>query len=129
MNLYEFTESHYSKLKEGIKLYNEEKYWECHEELEDHWMEDSSDPVRYVYWAIIQVATSLYHFRDNNLNGTIGMLKKAQEKFQFIEEKKIENELLIKKLDWLIFKELVFKISNDKDSEKILQLYKFKFKL
>ena len=45
------------------------KYWECHEELEHHWLEDAGDNARLIYWAVIQVAAAMYHFRDDNLKG------------------------------------------------------------
>ena len=37
----QFTPEHFEKMKKGVQLFNEQKYWECHEELEHHWLEDA----------------------------------------------------------------------------------------
>lgn len=118
---------HLAKIKEGIECFNKEEFWECHEVLEDIWMEDASDQARYVYWAIIQVATSLYHVREKNLVGAHGMLIKSKEKFQICENKKIETDLCESYLSWSSLKKLVFNINEDQDLESFDQLYKFKF--
>ena len=69
----QFSESHLLKIRKGVEFYNVRKYWECHEELEDHWLEDRGDNARYVYWVIIQAATALFHYEDGNLAGATGM--------------------------------------------------------
>ena len=74
-----FTSEHLEKMQTGLQLFNEKKYWECHEEFEDLWLEDRGDPVRNVYWAIIQVAASLFHVRNGKIQGARGLLKKAKE--------------------------------------------------
>ena len=78
---YLFNESEIPVIKEGIRLFNDEMYWECHEELEHHWIELNPNPVRYVYWAVLQVAVCLYHVREENILGAQGLLKKAKEKW------------------------------------------------
>jgi len=116
-------------MKDGIDLFNEQKYWECHEALEDIWIEDKNDPVRNVYWAVIQVAACLIHFRDKNIIGARGLLKKSKEKFKRCETLFIENDLLFNKLEWIQLKELVFNIDEESDPlEKYTNLYNFKFK-
>ena len=35
----QFLVEHLQKIQYGIELFNEQKYWECHEELEDLWLE------------------------------------------------------------------------------------------
>ena len=82
----QFTEEHLENTKEGVLLFNEQKYWECHEVLEDHWLESRGDNARYVYWAIIQVAAAMIHYRDENLSGARGLIAKAKEKFQKIDK-------------------------------------------
>lgn len=69
-----------NSLKQALHLYNQEKYFECHEVLEDLWMESANSPLRDVFWIILQVAVSLYHLRNNNLAGAKSMLLKAESK-------------------------------------------------
>lgn len=124
----QFNVEHLEKMKHGIKLFNQQKYWECHEYLEDHWFEDMGDNARYVYWAVIQVACSMIHYRDGNLAGAFGMLKKARDKFTQCESKKVETELLYKVLSWEKLKKLVFSIPDDAPLEAYKVLYAFRFK-
>lgn len=124
-----FELEHLNKMREGIELYNQQMYWECHESFEDLWMEDRNDPVRNVYWAIIQVAAACIHYRDSNLIGARGMITKAKEKFKRCREQKIVSELLLKKLDWLELEDLVEEI-NGQTTElgDFVSLYDFRFK-
>ena len=125
-----FSEEHLKKMDEGIKLFNEQKYWECHEALEDVWMEDRQDPTRNVYWAVIQVAAACIHYRDENLIGAQGMMRKAKEKFRRCHELRILTELNYKFLDWEEFEKISFKIPDGDLSklEDFLDIYNFRFK-
>lgn len=123
----QFGPEHLEAIKEGIELFNDKKYWECHEVLEDLWLDHVGDNARYIYWAIIQVAASMFHFREGNIIGAWGMLFKAQKKIRKCEEIHVETELLYKYLDWKEFKELVFFISKKTPLEGYKKLYDFKF--
>lgn len=114
-------------MKDGIEQFNSQKYWECHEELEEIWIEDSSDDVRNVYWAIIQVAASLIHYRDGRITGSTGLINKAKEKFMRCENMNIETPLLYEFLNWKELKELVFKIPREPTLEDFKDLFKFRF--
>ena len=122
-----FEVSHLKKMKKGITLYNEGKYWECHEELEDHWLEDMGDDARYVYWAVIQVATSLLHQDDGNLAGAIGMLNKAKDKLLKCEKYAIESDIMNKFLIWKKFKKLVREVPENPELRDFEKLKAFKF--
>jgi hypothetical protein len=113
----------------GIELFNQQKYWECHEVLEDLWAQDAHDPVRYIYWAVIQVAAVCIHYRDKNLIGAQGMLSKAKEKFKRSRELNILNEFALNELDWDTLEAVVMRIPEKKDShlEDFSQLYHFRF--
>ena len=124
----QFTPKHLTKVREGIELYNKEFFLECHEALEDAWLEDVNDSARLIYWAIIQVATSLHHVRDENTNGARGMLSKAKEKIQKAEDSNVETDVLFNNLSWQKFKQLVRAVPDDSKSLKDYdQLYQFKF--
>ena len=123
-----FKKEHLKDISEGIKLYNQGKFWECHEELEDPWMEDAHDNVRYIYWAIIQIATALYHMEGENLIGATGMWKKAKHKLDKCEEYGVETPFLYQHLDWDHFKKLVRAIPDNPQLKDFNELHTFKFK-
>jgi hypothetical protein len=125
-----FELDHLKKMEEGLSLFNEQKYWECHEALEDLWMEDRQDPIRNIYWAVIQVAAACIHFRDSNLIGAQSMITKAKEKFKRCHEMNLLSPLAIDKLNWNEFEGIVFKIPEGTQSklEDFEEIYHFRFK-
>lgn len=123
-----FNKEHLEEISQGIELYNQGKFWECHEELEDHWLERAHDPVRYVHWAIIQAATALYHMQGENLIGANGMWKKAKHKLQKCEELGVETPFLLDNLSWQDFKKRVREIPDNPTLEDFQNLLVFKFK-
>lgn len=125
-----FELEHLKKMEEGILLFNEQKYWECHEALEDVWMEDRQDPVRNVYWAVIQVAAACIHYRDANLIGAQGMITKSKEKFRRCREMNLLSELTFKSLDWKDFERIVMNIPEGTQAklEDFKEIFDFRFK-
>lgn len=51
-----------------FELFNERDFYECHEVLEDLWMETVEDSRAY-YQGLIQTATAFYHLENGNLAG------------------------------------------------------------
>lgn len=125
----QFTTEHYDKLIEGLRLYNTNNFWLCHEFVEDLWMDYIGDDARYVFWVIIQVATCLYHLEDQNMNGAAGMINKAKRKIEIIEKRHVESYILDEKLDWQKFKALVVSIPKEPSFSDFDKLKNFKFKL
>ena len=123
----QFTHEHWQKISPGIALFNQQKYWECHEVLEDLWKEDTQDNARLVYWAVIQVAASLIHYRQDKLIGAAGMIKKAKEKFQKAEKLNVETQILYDKLSWKKLKDLVFAIPDEPQLSDFKTLFDFRF--
>ncbi len=125
----QFTPEHMVKIQEGIELFNEQKYWECHESLEDLWMEDRNDSARNVYWAIIQVAAACIHYRDGKIIGAQGMINKAKEKFRRCREQHVLTDIVLTYLDWEELEKLTLSI---KDKDAVLtdfeELFNFRFK-
>jgi hypothetical protein len=124
-----FGPEHLKKVKAGIETFNNQQYWECHEELEEIWLEDRNDPARNVYWAIIQVAASMYHVREKNIQGAQGLINKAKEKFKRCRDQNINTELVFRFLDWEELEALTFEVK-DEDSKlsDYEKLYNFRFK-
>ena len=125
-----FDQEHLEKIEEGVRLFNEQKYWECHEVLEDLWMEDRNDPVRYVYWAVIQVAAVCIHYRDQNIAGARGMIYKAKEKFRKCRELHVLSDLVFKHLDWEELERLAHEVPEGEKAQlgDFKDLFEFRFK-
>ncbi|MEH0861830.1 MULTISPECIES: DUF309 domain-containing protein [Halobacteriovorax] len=125
----QFTPEHLELIQEGLELYNTGHYWMCHEVIEDLWMDAMGDNARYVYWVVIQLATSLYHHEDDNLNGASGMVNKAKGKIDFIEKNHVESDIMDKYLDWQRLKRIVKKIPHSPKLSDFKELKSFKFPL
>ncbi len=125
----QFDQSHLSIMEEGILCFNAQKYWECHEDLEHHWLEEPG-PLRNVYWAVIQVAAAMIHYRESNLTGARGLIFKAKQKFDRCEQYNIESDLLRSELSWDELKKMVRAVPGSEDSklEDFAKLYDFRFK-
>ncbi len=125
----QFSPEHLAKMEEGVRLFNEQMYWECHESLEDVWMEDRQDQARNVCWAVIQVAAACIHYRDGKIIGAQGMISKAKEKFRRCHDLHILTPLALQYLDWKELEELVMKIPDKVAKlEDFDDLYNFRFK-
>jgi predicted metal-dependent hydrolase len=122
----QFDQSHLEIISEGIHLFNAQKYWECHEVLEHHWLEDRG-PIRNIYWAVIQVAASMIHYREGNLIGARGLIYKAKNKFDQCEKFKIESDLLNDKLSWDQFKRLTRDVPDEPELSDFKELFDFRF--
>lgn len=117
-------------MEEGIALFNEQKYWECHESLEDLWMEDRNDNARNIYWAIIQVAAACIHYRDGKLIGAQGMIGKARQKFERCHHLNVLTDIVYTYLDWEELEAIVSKIPDSSNSTlaDFSELFDFRFK-
>jgi len=60
-------------LLEGVRLFNERDFFECHEVLEDAWREETG-PLRDLYQGLIKAAVAFYHAERGNLNGAIKVM-------------------------------------------------------
>jgi predicted metal-dependent hydrolase len=56
------------RYRKFFDLFNERDFYECHEVLEDLWME-VSDESRPYYQGLIQTATAFYHLENGNFSG------------------------------------------------------------
>lgn len=67
-------ESPPGQLLQGIREFNNQEWFECHETVEDLWIGESGE-VRDFYQGIIQVAVALHHWRNGNFGGAVSLLK------------------------------------------------------
>lgn len=66
-------------LRQGIQMYNQGEYYECHEVLEDAWRAESDD-IRYLYQGILQIGVAFHHLGNRNWRGAVGLLTGGIEK-------------------------------------------------
>ena len=63
---------------EGLRLFNEGKYFEAHEALEIAWLEEQGK-VRELYRGILQIAVVYLHATRRNYNGVIKVYGRSQK--------------------------------------------------
>ncbi len=66
-------------LAKAIELWNEQRFFEAHEVLEDVW-QAAPDEDRLFWQGIIQVAVGCVHHQRGNVHGTAALLRKAADK-------------------------------------------------
>ena len=60
----------------GLALFNEQRFFEAHEVLEDVWRESSGE-ARLFLQGVVQAAVGLHHLSQRNLVGASGVLSRA----------------------------------------------------
>ena len=66
-------------LAQGLRLFNAEEFFECHEVLELAWTPEHG-PRRLFLQALIHVAVACHHSRRGNPEGSVRQLRKALRK-------------------------------------------------
>lgn len=64
------------QLLAGIHLFNQQRWFEAHEVLEQAWLADPT-PLRLLYQGILQVGVGLHHARNRNLPGALSLLDRG----------------------------------------------------
>jgi predicted metal-dependent hydrolase len=59
-----------------IEKFNDREFYECHDLLEEIWMEDKSNKFLQ---GLLQLAVGLYHFECGNIKGARWMFKNARK--------------------------------------------------
>ena len=72
-------------LLEGIKLFNEERFWEAHEALEEIWHPSRGED-RNVIQGLILSSAAFVHYQKNEANVCISILGRALEKLGLIDD-------------------------------------------
>ncbi len=54
--------------RQGVRLFNERRFFDCHDALEESWT-DTLGPERELYQGLIQAAVALFHFGNGNFGG------------------------------------------------------------
>lgn len=67
------------RYREGLRLFNEEDFFECHEVFEELWSESKGDDKKFLQ-GMIQAAVALFHFGNENFGGAKKLCTSAHEK-------------------------------------------------
>jgi predicted metal-dependent hydrolase len=68
---------HSSGLEHGISLFNQGRYFDAHEVLEEVWRPCRGEERRFLQ-GLVQVAVALHHHSTGNLRGARSVLQRAQ---------------------------------------------------
>jgi len=66
---------------QGIRLFNEEYFFEAHEHLEDLWHVERGEP-RLFLQGLIQICAAFHHFQNGNLAGAVTLLMRGADKMR-----------------------------------------------
>ncbi len=69
------------EIKPGVELFNSEQFYECHDFIEDIWLQESSDQQPFLQ-GLIQAAVAFYHFQNGSLGAARSMLALALAKLE-----------------------------------------------
>ena len=115
------------ELEKGIVSFNKGDFWQCHEDLEDWWIEHQFEPRVNFVWAIIQVATAIFHAQRNNIKGAQSQLAKAKKKISKVHSFRIADAQTEKLFHWSDFCEKVESLGENASISDIMNLSRFKF--
>jgi hypothetical protein len=68
----------------GIEEFNNGEFYECHEYLEEAWMQEPRR-VRFLYQGILQVGVGFYHQQNGNWRGATGLLRNGTVRLKEFE--------------------------------------------
>ena len=68
----------------GIEEFNGGEFYECHEYLEEAWMQEPRR-VRFLYQGILQVGVGFYHLQNGNWRGATGLLRNGTQRLREFE--------------------------------------------
>ena len=68
----------------GIEEFNEGEFYECHEYLEEAWMQEPRR-VRFLYQGILQVGVGFYHLKNGNWRGATGLIRNGTTRLKEFE--------------------------------------------
>lgn len=63
----------------GIACFNERRFFECHEVLEEIWLSETPEEKPF-YQGLIQVAAGFHHYQNGNLTGAGSLTRQGLEK-------------------------------------------------
>jgi uncharacterized protein len=74
------------QLLQGIREFNRQEWFECHETVEDLWIGEAGE-ARDFYQGLIQIAVALHHWRNRNFGGAVSLLKGGVELLSHVADR------------------------------------------
>lgn len=71
----------FDALREGIRLFNEEYFFEAHDVWETLWRDEHGE-ARLFLQGLIQVAAGFHHVKNGNVRGALALFEKALTKLR-----------------------------------------------
>ena len=68
-----------SQFEKGIDLFNQREFYECHDTIEEVWLQESSDRQPFLQ-GLIQAAVAFHHYQHGKWGAARSMLQLALEK-------------------------------------------------
>ncbi|CAN5326355.1 hypothetical protein BH24ACT19_BH24ACT19_21350 [soil metagenome] len=89
----------------GIEEFNRGEFYECHEYLEEAWMQEPKR-VRFLYQGILQVGVGFYHLGRGNWRGATGLLRNGTVRLREFEPATlgIDVSRLVRECEWCLEK-------------------------
>jgi len=69
------------KFREGVRLFNERKFFECHDLFEEIWMNEDGSEGEF-FRGLIHLAVGSYHVNNRNYRGAKSQLIKGVQKLE-----------------------------------------------
>ncbi len=69
------------RIRDGLRLFNEEFFFEAHEVLEDVWHKEHGEP-RLFLQGLIQLCAGFHHFQNGNYAGAAALLRRGADKMR-----------------------------------------------
>jgi uncharacterized protein len=89
-------------LLEGVQLFNEERFWECHEALEQAW-HPSKGVERDAIQSIILTAAAFVHYQKGEEETCLSILRRARDKMTSAKDhEKIDFKQLQQNIDGIL---------------------------
>ncbi len=78
------TDQYPEKYLHGLRLFNDEEFFDCHDVLEELWSEVIGEDKKF-YQGLIQASVALFHFGNENYGGARKLYGAAREKLEKYE--------------------------------------------
>lgn len=92
-------------ISEGVKLFNDWRFFEAHDYFEDIWI-DYRGEARMFFQGLIQISVGCFHLINNNFRGSYNQFSKGRTKLQNYSPVyfQVDVEQLIKEIEPFIEK-------------------------
>jgi predicted metal-dependent hydrolase len=77
----EEAEKFIQKFREGVELFNQKEFFECHDAFEELWQEERGER-RLFLQGLIQSAVGCHHLSNGNTTGAISQYNKSLDKLK-----------------------------------------------